>query len=388
MKKSLFLFFIFFLTVFSAQGKRFFETGEAVLKNDVEKINLTFANDLPLIKISINGKPYQFIFDTGAPTVISNAVYNELNLKKKHRSKVGDSQRNKQEQIFTVLPEMTVDQIIFKNIGAVVVDLQDPEFVCLKIDGIIGANQMAKLFWRINYSENLLEATKNLKNFSQEGYETVFNFKPKPQKTPVITSEILNKKINLNFDTGFTGAIKISDDNFDKQSGKVKFIETYGVNSVGAFGTAKPLSSYHFRADELQLAGQKFGNEIVMTGNANLLGNEFLKNFKFIIDWKTNKIYLQRIKNIPAKLESFGFAYRFIDFKAKVVLVFQGHQIPLKIDDEILRINGVSFENLNKESSCQYLLNRVESAADSIEVKVKRAGEILDFTLTKKEYLN
>lgn len=388
MKKNLLLFFICYITSVSAQGKRFFESGEAVLKNPVEKINLTFANELPLIKVSINGKPYQFLFDTGAPTVISNAVYSELNLKEKHKRNVGDSQKNKQQQVFTVLPEMTVDQIVFKNIGAVVVDLEGHEFGCLKIDGIIGANQMAKLFWRINYSENLLEATKDLKQFPTEDYETVFKFFSLSQKTPIIESKILNKKINLTFDTGFTGSIKIAENNYDPKNGKVKFVETYGVNSVGAFGTGKPLSSYHFRANDLMLAGQKFENEIIMTGNSSLVGNEFLKKFKFIIDWENNKVYLHRIKNSPSKMESFGFAYRFIDLKAKVVLVFQGNDVPLKIDDEILSINDTSFENLNEESSCQYLLNRVEKSTDSITVKVKRDGKVLDFTVLKKEYLN
>lgn len=388
MKKNLFLFFICYIATISAQGKRFFESGEAVLKNPVEKINLSFTNELPLIKVSINGKPYQFLFDTGAPTVISNAVYSELNLKEKHKRNVGDSQKNKQEQVFTVLPEMTVDQIVFKNIGAVVVDLDGPEFGCFKIDGIIGANQMAKLFWRINYSENLLETTKDLKNFQIEDYETVIKFFSLSQKTPIIGSKILDKKINLTFDTGFTGSIKISQNNYDPKTAQVKAVETYGVNSVGAFGTGKPLSSYHFRANELMLGGQKFENEIIMTGNSSLVGNEFLKKFKFIIDWENNKIYLHRIKNSPSKMESFGFAYRFIDFKAKVVLVFQGNDVPLKIDDEILSINGTSFENLNQELSCQYLFNRVEKSTDSIAVKVKRDGKVLDFTVLKKEYLN
>lgn len=388
MKKSLFLFFIFYITTISAQGKRFFESGEVVLKNPVEKINLTFENELPLVKVIINGKSYQFLFDTGAPTVISHAVYNEMNLTKKHKSKVGDSQKNKQEQIFTLLPEMTIDQVVFKNIGAMVMDLQGHEFGCLKIDGVIGANQMAKLFWRINYSEKLLEAATDLKQFSKEDYETVFNFRTKLQKTPIIESQILDKKINMTFDTGFTGRIKISENNYDPKNGKVKFVETYGVNSVGAFGTGKPLSSYHFRANEVMLAGQKFENEIVMTGNSSLLGNEFLKNFKFIIDWQSNKVYLHRIKNTPSKMESFGFAYRFVDLKAKVVLVFQGSDVPLKIDDEILTINDISFENLNNESSCEYLLNRVEKNASTIKVKVKRDGKVLDFTIDKKEYLN
>ena len=388
MKKSLFLFFIFCITTVSAQGKRFFESGEAVLKNSVEKINLTFENELPLVKVMINGKSYQFLFDTGAPTVISYSVYNEMNLKKKHKSKVGDSQKNKQEQIFTLLPEMTIDQIVFKNIGAMVMDLQGHEFGCLKIDGIIGANQMAKLFWKINYSENLLEATKDLKQFSTEDYETVFTFRTKPQKSPIIETEILDKDINMTFDTGFTGGIKISDSNFDPKNTMVKYLETFGMNSVGAYGAGKPVASYYFKPEEVVLANQKFSDEIVMTGSSSLLGNEFLKKFKFIIDWQDHKVYLHRIKNSPSKMESFGFAYRFIDLKAKVVLVFPEKDFPIKIDDEIVSINDTSFENLNNESSCEYLLNRVEKNTNSIKVKVKRDDEILDFMVDKKEYLN
>jgi len=388
MKKSLFLFFIFCITTVSAQGKRFFESGEAVLKNSVEKINLTFENELPLVKVMINGKSYQFLFDTGAPTVISYSVYSEMNLKKKHKSKVGDSQKNKQEQIFTLLPEMTIDQIVFKNIGAMVMDLHGHEFGCLKIDGIIGANQMAKLFWKINYSENLLEATKDLKQFSTEDYETVFTFRTKPQKSPIIETEILDKDINMTFDTGFTGEIKISDSNFDPKNTTVKYLETFGMNSVGAYGAGKPVASYYFKPEEVVLANQKFSDEIVMTGSSSLLGNEFLKKFKFIIDWQDHKVYLHRIKNSPSKMESFGFAYRFIDLKAKVVLVFPEKDFPIKIDDEIVSINDTSFKNLNNESSCEYLLNRVEKNTNSIKVKVKRDDEILDFTVDKKEYLN
>lgn len=387
MRKYVFFVLLFLAITVSAQGKRFFENGEAELKNAVEKINLTYTNELPFVKVNINGRIYQFLFDSGAPTVISTSIYNELNLKKKHRSKVTDSKKNKQEQIFTVVPEIKVDEITFKNIGAVVMDLKGIEFECFKIDGIIGANQMAKLFWRINYSENSIEATKDLANFPNEGYETVFSFNPKPQKTPVIEAQILFKKINLTFDTGFTGTVRISNKEYNPKDNEVKFVETYGTSSVGAFGAGKPESSYYFKPNYIFLDEQKFEDEIISTGSSSLLGNEFLKKFRFIMDWKNNKIYLNKIKNYPSKLESFGFAYRFIDHKAKVVLLFNGSDIPLKLDDEILSINNTNLENLDQESVCKYLENRLEKNRDSVDVRVKREGKVLDFTITKKEYL-
>lgn len=387
MKKISSLLFLFLLIISPAQGKRFFETGEVELTNPIEKINLNFTNDLPLVKVSIDGKLYNFLFDSGAPTVISNAIYTELNLQKEHTSKVKDSQKNKQEQIFTKLPEMTVDHVIFKNIGAIVMDLSASELGCFKIDGILGANQMAKLFWRVNYSENSLEATKDLLNFKFDDYETVVPFDPQTQKTPVIETKILDKKIKLTFDTGFTGRIKISDSDYDPKKVK-QTVETFGISSVGAFGAGKPVSGFIFKISELGFGNKAFGNEMIMTGNSRLIGNDFFKDFTFIMDWQNKKIYMKKIKNNPPTLESFGFGYRFIDAKPVVAFVFKERGSPLEIGDSILSINDVDLDHLNQESACHYMMNRVERDYKTIGIRIKRAGKVMDLRLDKKEYLN
>jgi predicted aspartyl protease len=370
----------------SAQGKKFFESGNVQLKNPVEKINLRYSADLPFVQVSINGKAYNFLFDTGAPTVISNAVYTELNLEKKYKAKIKDSQKNKQTQIFTELPEMVVDNVVFKNIGAVVMDFTVSELDCFKVDGILGANQMAKLFWRINYSENSLEATKDLSLFDISTYDTVIPFDPKPQKTPVVIAKMLDKKMDLTFDTGFSGRMKISESSYDGNKAP-KSIKTYGTNSVGAYGAGKPIAGYIFKASEISLGNTSFTNEIASTGNSNLIGNDFFKNFTFIMDWTNNKVYMKRIKNDAPKLESFGFGYRFVDSKPVVAFVFEEENFPLKVGDSIISINDVELDKLDKDGACHYFTNRVEKDFSTIEVKVKRDGNVLDFRMSKKEYL-
>ncbi|KPH14059.1 retropepsin-like aspartic protease [Chryseobacterium sp. ERMR1:04] len=385
MQKIFQLVFLFCVVLISAQGKRFFEDGEVQLKNPVEKINVNYMADLPLVKVHINGKMYNFLFDSGAPTVISTAIYNELNLEKKHSSKVKDSQKNKHEQIFTQLPEMTVDNVVFKNIGAIVMDFNG-ELGCFKIDGILGANQMAKLFWRINYSENSIETTNDLANFDLKSYETVIPFETKAQKTPTVIAKILDKKIELTFDTGFTGKLKIADSYYNPKKVK-EVVETFGTNSVGAFGAGKSVPGYIFRTDELVIGDKAFPKEMVMTGSTSLIGNDFFKDFIFIMDWKNNKIYMKHIKKSPPKFESFGFGYRFIDAKPVVVFVFKDSGLPIQIGDAIVSINNVDLDHLNEESACHYMINRVEKDYRTIGVKVKREGKILDFKLDKKEYL-
>lgn len=386
MKKIVYPFFIFCMMSLSAQGKKFFESGEVELKNPVEKMNLRYTAELPFVQVSINGKFYNFLFDTGAPTVISNAVYTELSLEKKYKGKIKDSQKNKQSQIFTELPEMIVDHVVFKNIGAVVMDFTISELDCFKVDGILGANQMAKLFWRINYSENSLEATKDLSQFDLNAYDTVIPFDPKPQKTPMVEAKILDKKIDLTFDTGFSGRLKIAESKYDSKKA-MKSIATYGTSSVGAYGAGKPIPGYIFRISELALGNRNFPNEMATTGNSSLIGNDFFKNFIFVMDWKNNKVYMKQIKTDLPKLESFGFGYRFVDAKPVVAFVFEEENFPLKVGDAIISINDVKLDNLDKEGACHYFTNRVEKDFSTIEVKVKRDGNILAFKMNKKEYL-
>ncbi|UWX62111.1 aspartyl protease family protein [Chryseobacterium oranimense] len=387
MKKVLYTLLILSTTTLSAQGKKFFKSGEVKLQNPVEKINLRYANDLPFVQVSINGKPYNFLFDTGAPTVISTAVYTELGLEKKHTAKVKDSQKNKQEQIFTILPEMVVDKAVFKNVGAIVMDFSVSELSCFKIDGILGANQMAKLFWKINYAENSLEASEDLTQFNPADYDIVIPFSPRLQKTPVVETDLQGKKIDLTFDTGFSGRLKITDGAYDAQKA-LKSIGVYGTNSVGAYGAAKPAPGYIFRTAALPLGNKTFPNEIIATGNTSLIGNDFFKNFVFILDWSGNKIYMKQIKNEPAKLESFGFGYRFIDSKPTVAFVFQEENFPLKVGDTIISINNVNLNSLDKDGACHYFINRVENGQKTIDLKIRREGKEVQVRLEKKEFLS
>ncbi|SDH88052.1 Aspartyl protease [Chryseobacterium taeanense] len=377
---------ILFSTIAFGQSKKFFEKGEVKLQHPVEKINLRFENNLPFVKVNINGKFYNFLFDTGAPTVISQKIYNELNLKKIYKKSIKDSDEKVQQQIFTELPEMKVDDLIFKNVGAIVLDLNLAELGCLQVDGIIGANQMAKLFWKINYSENSLVASNDLNLLNVDDYETVIPFTAQLQKTPKINMSLLNKNLSLTFDTGFSGRMEVSSDEVNPESFKT-FIKTFGTRTTGAFGTAQPASGYIFRADSVKLGNRIFQNERMSTGKTDLIGNEFFKDFIFVLDWKNSRIYMKRIATSPSSLESFGFSYRFINGNGMVTFVFGEENFPLKIGDAIVSINNEHLENLDRDTACHYFINRMEKDQKTITVKVKRNGKILDITLNKKEYL-
>ncbi|TDS13929.1 retropepsin-like aspartic protease [Sphingobacterium paludis] len=386
MKAILYIIFLFSNFSLIAQGKKFFDGGSVQLQSTVEKLNLQYVADLPFVNVNINGKTYNFLFDTGAPTVISTAIYTELGLEKKHKSKAKDSQRNKQSQIFSILPEMIVDQVTFKNIGVVVMDLKATEFECLQVDGILGANQMAKLFWKVNYAENTMEVTQDLSQFDLNEFDFVIPFTTKNQKTPIVEAQIIGKKIDFTFDTGFSRNLKITDRNYNPKE-IVEKVAIFGNSSIGAFGAGNPASGYLFKAPNLSLGNKSFTDEMVTTGGSNLIGNGFFQNFVMVLDWTNRKIYMKQIRNASYEFSSFGFGYRFVENKPVVVYIFQDESLPLQVGDSIISINNVDLEHLDKDAACHYFFNRAEQDADVIDIKIRRSGEVLDVKLTKKVYL-
>ncbi len=382
MPKMLLSFFVLLFSLqYAAQSKKFYNSGSATLPATVEALPFTYQNDLPLVEVTIGGKKHIFLFDTGAPTIISPATYKELRLKSISEGAIHDSQKNMRKEIFTKVPAMKIGNVTFNNIGAIVMDFSQPEFTCLKIDGIIGANQMAHLYWKINYADGKILVSNNIHLLKQNDFPVKIPFKPTRQKTPLIATSLLGRKVNLTFDTGFNGYFKLNNSIADVESNisKENYVVTEGVNAVSMYGGAKMEQEYEFLLNNFTLGEQKFENQIFDTGISNLIGNKFLRNYEYILDWKKSLVYLKPLEKEAHKSESFGFGYRFIKNKAFVVLVFKEKNIPLKLDDEILEINGISLENLDESTACHYYLNKIEKDLNKITVKIKRGKEFHTF---------
>lgn len=232
MTKNSYLIFLLLLVFSSCKTKRLFEKGIAVFEKETQQININYVKNLPLVNVNIYGKTYVFLLDTGAPTVISPKIYEDLKLSPHFTSKVSDSQDNTKKQVFTILPEMQIDSVNFYDIGCIVMDFSIKEFECLQIEGIIGANQMAKLFWQIDYANNKALVTKNIENLNISHFGISIPFKPKTQKTPILKTSIFNRKRAFVFDSGYTGSIKLIDRNEDiiKNIPDEDKVEIYGIN--------------------------------------------------------------------------------------------------------------------------------------------------------------
>lgn len=382
--------FIFIVLILGCKPtKQIFNSGTVTSTNSMEVIDIFFINNLPFCNVEIGGVTYTFLIDTGAPTVISEEIYERLGLKVIQKGEVSDSQKSSQIESFAQLPALKMGNLTFNDIGCVVINFENSELKCFIYDGIIGANLLAKMYVEFDYSNTKIVASNSITSFNTDNYNFALHFKPKIQKTPLIKGKVLSKPFVFTFDTGFTGNIDVpnTQELFAMVKSSSKYITSYGINSSGLYGRSAEKQSISFKSD-LQFDGQILPNEIIESGNSALIGNNFLKDFRFLIDWNKHMIYFKKNEDTKEKeISGFGIKYLFNDGKAIVVSKIENTTIPVNLGDQIIKINEVNFTNLTQNEICEFLINRVEKGQKKIKVSVKRNDKVLQFELNRVLFL-
>ena len=389
MKIRLLFTFLILLNFGCNSSKSFYNSGLVNSKNEIEEIKIIIINDLPLCQVEIEGKTYNFLVDTGAPTVISDEIFQTLKIKESHKSSMTDSQNKKRQEKFVKIPLIKIGNLIFKNIGSAVIKFDNNELKCYGFDGIVGANLLAHLFCEFNYQENKIFVSKKISEFSIENYDFSLQFNPKNQKTPIINGKIFDKNLSFTFDTGFAGNIKIPN-NLEYYKNKIseeKLIISNGASSIGLYGKSDFNKTVELK-NNIYIDNILFEDELIDSGESTLIGNKFLKDYIFLIDWKNNKIYFKNLNNRSEKqINSFGFSYLFNNGKALVVSKVEDKNIPINLGDEIIRIDDFDFTSIKNEETCKYFLNKVEKDKQMIEITIKRDNNLLNFKLKKQIFI-
>jgi hypothetical protein len=394
--------FILFLTVLTScslsKTTRLLKNGNVEQKEFYGKIQYESKAGLPIIKVEINGVSANFLFDTGAPNVISVELATRLNLITETTGYVRDSGGKQVIQEYVTIDNITIDSINFLNTSAIVADLSSSEVTsCFKLDGIIGANLMRTAFWKIVYSENSIYFSQNLSKLKDVADWKTLKFTPNRAGTPKVDLELNNKKVeSLTFDTGSNGHISISKNVFSALCSENPDIKkTYRTGSVtfGYNGLNKVDTTYYAKINKILIGDLELDNNIIeFKEYSNIIGSKFLSNYTVILDWTSNLIYFKETTNYSFdSLKTFGFKVLLQDNKIIVGSTFSEGQnsTKLKIGDEILEVNGENYQGYIDSSLCELYMNGIFSFnnADDLKLKIKRGSEILNMNLAKETLL-
>ncbi|GJQ07572.1 hypothetical protein CAPN010_17300 [Capnocytophaga cynodegmi] len=387
--KSIFCIFLVAILCINFSCKsplKILKKGEVIITESITKVPIDIKTKLPFVKVEINGKEYNFLFDTGAITCISFDLYKELQLKSKSVSNIYDSEGNEKEETITILPQLKMGSILMKNVGCVVINFDSFEFKCTKIDGVIGSNHIKDLFVKVNNQEKIIEFTKDFSLLDKTGFDKEWSFIEDKQYRPILISNFYGKKMGFVFDTGANSYIDITKKFVDevKDSIKSPIITFEGHNSVGIYGKDKKNKSiYYFKPEQLKIADHSFNSELVSTGSTNLIGNDYLEHFDYILDWKHKKIYFKELDR-PNTKKKFSFSPGYSDNKFIVSSILKTENHPLRLGEVIVSINGQKIDKMSQEELCNLFLNNYKF--DTITIEVLRDNQVLPFTFTREDF--
>jgi hypothetical protein len=354
-------------------------------KQVYEVIHFKLKDNMVIIPVTINGKTYNFIFDTGASiTFFSDSL--AKNFKTTHSMSVPttDADGIKQAMNFYLTDytdNFQMGSLYFDNVGYGVLNIDAFEdAICTHIDGILGDNILSLLNWEIDFSNKTIIVSK--KPFSVDNYSMKIPFKKSfGARTPEIKMQMGKYVFYATFDMGNNGGIDISDSIFFK-SGKSSYVEYSkgeGRSNVTLFNERITENKYKVVIDSFYMGNNLIVNEKVDISPypaGKLIGNTFLEKYgKVTINWKQKKIFLGK-KNESDTVgtgETMGFSFGLQEDKLIVTSVWEdtkAYEEGIRMGDQIISVNGVSTENINRSKWCE-----ISEEIDNLD---KYTMEILD----------
>ena len=176
----------------------------------VDSTEIAVKLGLMIVPVEINGKRYDFLFDSGAPTSISESLSDELQLKQISNGKFIDSDNNKAALRFVSLKELKIGNRTFYDQTAFIADFAaNPNIECLGIDGIVGSNTQRFCNWIVDMPSKKIHFSNQEFLFDSAAYSSV-PFSSDRQFDMNINVRTDSAKItNIKIDYGSNGGITL-----------------------------------------------------------------------------------------------------------------------------------------------------------------------------------
>ena len=339
------LFFI--LTNITYAQKANFKTGTPKVKNYYTEIKYKNLKGKIIIPVTINNKTYNFLFDTGAPNLISKNIWEKINSKSIKSISISDANQKKQDMVLATIPMLTLGNVTYK------------------IDGIIGSNLLRKSIVQIKSKDELIILTNNTKKLQLEAANKSKLTLVGKQSSPYININLKGESSGseiLLFDTGASGFYDLNKrhfETFDKKNITQTLSKANGSSSVGLFGVANKSEQYRIRVAELKINNYVFKNVISITGNDNnsRIGSDILDYGIVTLDFRKKLFYFEGYKSVVDLNEKLlGFSPTIENNKLVVGFVWDDSlKDKIEFGDEIIEINEI---NIQENDICDLITKK------------------------------
>ena len=333
---------------------------------DSGKVPFEMVKNTILVPVTINGKTYKFVLDTGGVFSISKKIEKEGNFETIESITVSDA--NGHEKVFDKIKvdRISLGALDFINKEALVLYENEsyPE-KCFGADGMISRDFFTNMILQFDYEKNSIRLSNDSGIFSlDENYKAKMRISERG--IPDILLNINGDQQFIEFDSGSGDffSYKTRDAKKLKVASKNDKLKFKGIFSYGVSSKNKLKSSIRYKAkvNKLTIGATHFKNFYSNFSKKTepRIGASILYHGKVTVDYKNLKFYFEPYKatqKIPL-LETFGFDIVYLngEYLIKWVLMKSiAHKKGLKYGMKIKSINSIAIEQMMQE--CEGYIN-------------------------------
>lgn len=359
----------------------------------VEKVEFTETISFELVKgviimpVTIKGKTYRFLFDTGAVNSISEELQEELDFDLVTSGFIKDSDNNRKKVKYVNLDTIHIQGISFYNHTSFVGNFKaNPVLRCMELDGILGSNIMRLCNWTIDYEKQVIRFTSE--KIDHENKLSI-PFQTDRQFNLLVDLKAGDKTIeNIKIDYGSNGYISVPSSIFKvlKENEIIgKTLYRNGFSQSGIIGKTSPMKDEIGILDSLYYENISFKELMISSDGRGLLGSEILSQWIIDIDWDHRLLHFTAQELQENDLRTFGIGIGYTEDRGVYIqsvtegssAYFQG----IKPHMKIIRIGEISFQK--EEDFCQYIYSAIKSEQLDIELQ-SDSGTLLHYQLEKE----
>jgi hypothetical protein len=364
---------LFLLTILSLQ-----------VKSQIASMAYNDEAGIPVIKVKVDGKECNFIFDTGAEvTIVNTTLITKTNGKKIKAKDAGNKQSELTAVTLSSIEAGENGSTVLRGFKAYATALDNGSFTCNRIDGILGADFFSRYIIEIDPRKKLIQFYDNGDQDLLKASGTEFSTVTYQQKRGRVWLQIKigDNNEDLLIDSGSSGFITLNKDQIPKfLHTEKKKISGYGA--VSLFGQSKTNSdSYWIDQYPIQLPGDSNYTPyplLIKEAKSNKLGFLWLKQHHVFFFPKGKTLAYKRVKNhfLYNSTIAFGFSAYTVNGSCIITEVLDT-ETGINLNDRIILLNGLpatEYCNIN-----QYL-----TETKKVTMLLERNGEQIQIERTRQ----
>ncbi|MFO7722318.1 MAG: aspartyl protease family protein [Bacteroidales bacterium] len=330
--------------------------GYAVVEDpEPSAVHFDLVGNIIVLKVAIGDEDttWNFIFDTGAFTIVDQQLADYLDLQPEKRMVVGGSGGRSGLIGLARISEMRVGNTIVHNVGTGITDLSGiGDGMGFPLHGILGNNFMEQFVITINYKdETFIIDTAN--HLQEDGL--VFSFRQEigTSNAPRISAYVDETyRFDMIFDTGYDGMISLPIRTIKSLPyDTTRLLKAIGVMSGGLFGNAS--ADWMVKPGTLRFGPLSF-EDIICSSNhleVGLIGGGLLRMAETTIDYPARKMVIRPFDNFQPLQSYFGTGMNAVkDYNGNFVItgIWPGSassRAGLKPGDIITAVNDIVVKN-------------------------------------------